>query len=458
MSIKKILLFILVSIFATFSLYSQSQDPPTKEDLERKIIKRIYNDVSDKNRWEIKVEYPELRLEGDKDAVGFNKAAKDMAMKQVEDFKKTMSEFTDEDRSFLPKDMNYYMEVGYSIDFENDEFVSVAFGRSDFTGGAHPNHWSFSLNYDLANEKTINLTDLFKPSSKFLTVISKNSIEQLKKEQGEYADDEWITNGAGEDLKNFESWNISQAGLKFSFDPYQVGPYAAGAFETVVPFNKFTMDMQTTLFNRVQNVSYIAGNPANWCRNGLFPNQDVEFRVARVKGVKNEKTYFYSDDEDCPNGENCRQKTYIIAGDEVIVSRTYGDYSCVWYQPTKGSETVGWILTDKITEKAPLKPGNISWIGEWRFYDNSINFVSSKTKGKYMVSGSAFWKGVGDNIHIGELGFDAIPEKNKIKGGDGENQYDCQVKMQRVGRFLIVSDNKQCGGMNVTFDGVYTQK
>jgi hypothetical protein len=34
---------------------------------------------------------------------------------------------------------------------------------------------------------------------------------------------------------------------------------------------------------------------------------------------------------------------------------------------------------------------------------------------------------------------------------------DCKVWMRRLGSFLIVDDNMNCGGMNVRFTGVYSR-
>jgi len=32
---------------------------------------------------------------------------------------------------------------------------------------------------------------------------------------------------------------------------------------------------------------------------------------------------------------------------------------------------------------------------------------------------------------------------------------DCRILLQRVGEFILGQDNGQCGGLNVTFNGVY---
>jgi hypothetical protein len=66
---------------------------------------------------------------------------------------------------------------------------------------------------------------------------------------------------------------------------------------------------------------------------------------------------------------------------------------------------------------------------------------------------------LGDNVHIGELDHSAKPSLNKLKLGEtDDDEFACKVAMQLVGKFLIVSDNLNCGGANVTFSGVYLKK
>ncbi|NNE99870.1 MAG: DUF3298 domain-containing protein, partial [Pyrinomonadaceae bacterium] len=285
---------------------------------------------------------------------------------------------------------------------------------------------------------------------------------QITEKQGEYADSDWIKRGAGAKLENFKSWTITEKGLKFTFDPYSVGPYAAGDFESIVPFEKFSREMRGDKFYPVSFASYVDGNPPNWCRNGHFPSYNVEFGLAKVAGRRGEtkrRAYFYKDGDNCPNGANCREKKYVIPGDEVIVARTNGDYSCVWYQPRRGNETVGWLkTTDLVLNKAPIKPGRINWAGNWVFGKSNIKLTRENTPGVFLIKGDALWQGLGDNVHIGELDFAGTPKGSRLEAGTGTDKYDCRVRMQRLGRYLIVSDNKNCGGVNVTFDGVYIRK
>ncbi len=202
-----------------------------------------------------------------------------------------------------------------------------------------------------------------------------------------------------------------------------------------------------------------SGNPENWCREGFFTRDSDDFRIATVEGAKGSRKYFYSDDSEsqkCPESAGCRLKTYLIPGDKVVANRVRGNSMCVWYTPAKGSPTVGWMRSEDLTIEASVaKVGLTAWLGEWTYGENTINFTNNKLAGWLNVTGSAVWKGVGDNVHVGELDGRAEPRNGSLVFSDGADEFDCRATMRLVGGFLVVADNLQCGGMNVTFSGVY---
>ena len=201
------------------------------------------------------------------------------------------------------------------------------------------------------------------------------------------------------------------------------------------------------------------GDPANWCRNGAFTRDSKEFGLARVKGEKGARVYFYREEEGCPGpAAKCRQKAYLVPGDEVVTSRTFGDWVCAWYQPARGTETVGWLAADRLDAVATVEDAPLaSWLGTWSFYDNSLRLSRGRRVDVLSVSGDATWQGVNPgNVHVGELSGQGTPAGNVLKLG--EDPEDCQATLRLVGTYLLVSDNKQCGGLNVTFDGVYRKK
>jgi hypothetical protein len=125
-----------------------------------------------------------------------------------------------------------------------------------------------------------------------------------------------------------------------------------------------------------------------------------------------------------------------------------------WYQPKKGREVVDWLPWDKpefpefLSEKSPNR------VGEWRYFDNPLKITRIGQTEEFKVTSNAFWKGLGDNIHVGEIVSQGTLNKSIIK----LKQDDCELKLNLVLHYLVVSDNLQCGGLNVTFSGVYLKK
>jgi hypothetical protein len=197
------------------------------------------------------------------------------------------------------------------------------------------------------------------------------------------------------------------------------------------------------------------GNPENFCRNGAFPKDSEDFRVAKIKAAKGERVYFFDDDRNCPNDQNCRRKAYLIDKDEVLISRTFGNYFCAWYQPRKGSEVVGWLPKDKIDFPVANSDNFASWLGDWTFYDNALKISRGEKPDSLRVSGNALWKGRSDNLHVGEVDSTGMPDdKQFMRLTDGI----CEIRLYLVSRYLVVADNNECGGMNVSFSGVYLKK
>ncbi len=203
------------------------------------------------------------------------------------------------------------------------------------------------------------------------------------------------------------------------------------------------------------------GNPANWCRNGAFTRDSGEFRTARVNGAKGSRVHFSGDEEGCPGASaKCRLKAYLVPGNEVLTSRAFGDWVCAWFQPARGSETVGWLPADRLSVSGPAaRPPLASWLGAWGFYDHTLRLSRGRTAGALRVAGNATWVGVNPgNVHVGEVSGEAAPAGNVLTVGDGDGEYDCRLTLRLVGPYLVAADNRQCGGVNVTFDGVYRRK
>ena len=162
------------------------------------------------------------------------------------------------------------------------------------------------------------------------------------------------------------------------------------------------------------------------------------------------------DDERCPESEGCMRKAYVIEGDEVLVNKIEGDWACAWYQGKK-RETVGWIVLENLAPAADPLPASTDWLGSWKARAGSITIEQPGQEPGLHVTGDATW-GSGASTHIGQIDATLKPQGRYAMTRDGDGKYDCAVEYTRIGRFLIVDDNNNCGGMNVSFDGVYVRE
>ena len=205
-----------------------------------KLDERKEESSNKKLRYEIDTALPQLAGAGDARVEKFNQAAANLVAARTGEFKKTADEMAREEAadkldaksSRPPNSLN----VSYEVTAADKDFISVLFAFFEYSGGAHPNTTTESFNYDINRNAPVRLADLFTPNSNYLKVISDYSVRELKKLDTVSS----VENGAGPKIENFHSWNITPAGLKITFDPYQVGPYVAGAHVIVIPYSVLT--------------------------------------------------------------------------------------------------------------------------------------------------------------------------------------------------------------------------
>ncbi|SNB51578.1 hypothetical protein SAMN07250955_101103 [Arboricoccus pini] len=191
---------------------------------------------------------------------------------------------------------------------------------------------------------------------------------------------------------------------------------------------------------------------------------DINATNANVAIVEPAKLHFVEDDalvKGCPNeSAGCQSKSYLVKGDVVLTGDAQGAYVCTGYVTANGKALNEWLPMAAL-ETAPAdvqRPRD--WVGTWTMYDNDI-VIQSKGNG-FAIHGDAVWRG--GSVHTGNLDGVASPVNGAIAFtvGDGEtlpfeagDELDCRVNMVRRGPYLLVRDNDQCGGANVTFTGFY---
>ncbi len=194
------------------------------------------------------------------------------------------------------------------------------------------------------------------------------------------------------------------------------------------------------------------------CQSYAFLEDHSKLALVSVKADAEQKLYFYKDDKSCPEkGDACKTKAYVLTGDELIINQRRGDWVCAWYQGAK-RETVGWVRADRLQNKLSLAEAAVvkpdDWLGKWDFYKFAELNIKKKTK-SIIYEGNATWDGGGGNVHVGDIAGVMTPQANKTFLSDGMEDSACKLELSLLGSYLVVKDNNVCGGLNVSFRGVY---
>jgi hypothetical protein len=176
----------------------------------------------------------------------------------------------------------------------------------------------------------------------------------------------------------------------------------------------------------------------------------------------------------CPSAESaCRLKAYVIPGDEVLVDATDAPFICTFFKSKGGTETRGWLPRAAVQIVPPQPAPARQWEGKWR-RDREARIVITSQQDDVQVSGDAIWGSHDPQrvkrgaIHVGELNGKGRPRGQELAIGYDPDQSafpsakdaapeDCAAKLELYGRYLVVEDNRGCGGLNVSFTGIYVR-
>ena len=218
-----------------FSLHEEPIAFTGEVELTSKQIK----ESNKKLMYEVDAQYPQITGGNNPNFEKFNQTARSSVTNKVATFRKEMQPQTADEEPRPEGSMGSDLTITYDVALVQDDLASFEFKVGTYyQGAAHPNSYADTLNYDLKNGKQLKLSDLFRPGAKYLQTIASYCIADLKKQSKDKGLlDEEIQRGAAASPKNYESWTITRRGLGISFDPYQVGPYAAGPQYVVVPYS-----------------------------------------------------------------------------------------------------------------------------------------------------------------------------------------------------------------------------
>jgi hypothetical protein len=180
-----------------------------------------------------------------------------------------------------------------------------------------------------------------------------------------------------------------------------------------------------------------------------------------------------------------RGRAYVIAGDTLVVTGRKGGFAHVEFVNAKGRGQSGYVLAARLEAVPTRNVPSASWIGEWNQFEARITIAATKPPGRLLASGHATF-GMHDPervkrgaVHFGDFDAVFVPRDDQAAFGTGEegdaggtpfrtldgrmatvfaygnSEGRCGIRLRVLEPYLLVDDNDQCGGLNVTFRGTY---
>lgn len=212
-----------------------------------------------------------------------------------------------------------------------------------------------------------------------------------------------------------------------------------------------------------------------WCSGVSESSDSSQLKLARVV-ISSPRVHFISNPGDtartseCPSSAPaCRNRAFLVQGDTVLVDEFEGDFACASYVSARAVETGGWLPKTALEILPTPAPALSDWAGTWRRVEATIQLVVKD--GALAAEGEATW-GANDParvrsgaVNIGEFVGVTQPAGHVAAFGAGASVGEgpdvraeaCQVRLRLYGSYLVVEDNRKCGGANVSFAGVFVR-
>ena len=198
----------------------------------------VYAKDKDKNKkkgisYEADIDYPVFEKEP-----LLNAQVSDIVQKNLEAFN---SEFFSAEAPAYPQAFEF--DIDSSSVYEDTNHISFLLTVYQFTGGAHGSTTLIPITYSKQTKKLLSLEEAVQPARKdWLATLSTEARKQLNaqvKKQKFSSDDDWINKGTEPTKENFAIFKLEKNSVRIIFSQYQVGPYASGMPEIVVPRSLF---------------------------------------------------------------------------------------------------------------------------------------------------------------------------------------------------------------------------
>ncbi len=150
--------------------------------------------------------------------------------------------------------------------------------------------------------------------------------------------------------------------------------------------------------------------------------------------------------------------SFVRPGERVIATGRSGPFVCVTVvgRPPALRENHGWLAAARLVPADGV--AGAPWAGTWRTGSGQSVTLRERGAGGVSITGAAVWgaadlsRAAAGGVNTGAIAARATPHGQRLVFAA---RTGCAGRMWRLGPYLVVADNGRCGGMKVSFTGVY---
>lgn len=133
----------------------------------------------------------------------------------------------------------YEYTASFTVPYNTGYVLGVSTNNYDYYGGAHGYGYLAYYNFDVITGQKLSLTDISNEVDGFQTFLRQDILRQAM----ESGDSEGMFAGYDTTIMEYDlntNWLLDESGFTFIFNAYDLGSYAAGAFQYTVPYSRCT--------------------------------------------------------------------------------------------------------------------------------------------------------------------------------------------------------------------------
>ena len=140
--------------------------------------------------------------------------------------------------------LNWFVDGQVNADTILNKFITLSFYQYTFQGGTHGSYFTEYHHIDYRNQKPLSLSDFLKNTSDTIT------LKKIAKENGVWLNAEnkpSFFEGEKKFYINYNNFYFNTQGIVFKYQVYEIGAFAEGSFDLLIPFSKLNGILKTEM-------------------------------------------------------------------------------------------------------------------------------------------------------------------------------------------------------------------